>query len=129
MKWITKTTTYIFFITIIHQINYFILVKTFNLLRAKVNSTHPLFHSCQSFPNFWAKLYTFTIFLCSLNRNICQVFTNFFIYCRGAIMLIHTKNSHNHYLIFWILDCKIVIIIINRIFFVKCYCEYIMYMS
>jgi hypothetical protein len=41
----------------------------------------------------------------------------------GVVTLTSTINSHNHYLIFWILDCK------TNIYILKCCFEYVMYIS
>jgi hypothetical protein len=46
----------------------------------------------------------------------------------GVDILTCTINNPNHYLIFWTLDYKI-IIIINKFFNINYYCEYIMYIS
>jgi len=56
--------------------------------------------------------------------NLWSLVSLWCIYSLGAVILTCTKSSHNHCLIFWTLDCKIIIIINLKIYY-----EYIMYIS
>jgi prolipoprotein diacylglyceryltransferase len=75
---------------------FFTLCKNIKCVNKKMNTTHTIIYEI---------LHIFPLFIYGSKWQLWV----------GAIILTCTKNNHNHYLIFWILDYKI-IITINRFF-------------